>query len=75
MQVKGALNALESLGAALEDHLQLVLPAMVKLISPGESPQPCCTLSALLICSQQRKTLLPAKAAACCPCTEGNAGS
>eukprot|EP00891_Asterochloris_glomerata_P006787 jgi/Astpho2/6787/fgenesh1_pm.00103_%23_6_t len=34
-QVKGALNALESLGAALEDHLQLVLPAMVKLISPG----------------------------------------
>ena len=37
MQVKGALNALESLGGALEDHLQLVLPAMVKLIFPGES--------------------------------------
>ena len=38
MQVKGALNALESLGGALEDHLQLMLPAMVKLIFPGESP-------------------------------------
>ena len=40
-QVEGALQALEALGAALEDHLQLLLPALVKLISPGEPLHVC----------------------------------
>ena len=32
----GALHALESLGGALEDHLQLLLPALVRLICSGK---------------------------------------
>ena len=35
-QVPGALHALESLGGALEDHLQLLLPALVRLICSGK---------------------------------------
>ena len=34
-QVNPALSALEALGPALEDHLQLLLPALVRLICPG----------------------------------------
>ena len=33
--VRPALGALEALGTALEDHLQLLLPALVRLIHPG----------------------------------------
>ena len=33
--VRPALHALESLGPALEDHLQLLLPALVRLVPPG----------------------------------------
>ena len=33
--VRPALGALEALGAALEDHLPLLLPALVRLIHPG----------------------------------------
>ena len=33
--VQPALDALEALGPALEDHLQLLLPALVLLIPPG----------------------------------------
>ena len=33
--VQPALDALEALGPALEDHLQLLLPALVRLIPPG----------------------------------------
>ena len=36
LQVPGALHALESLGGALEDHLQLLLPALVRLICSGK---------------------------------------
>ena len=32
-----ALRALEALGPALEAHLQLLLPALVRLICPGAS--------------------------------------
>ncbi|DBA66640.1 TPA: hypothetical protein ACH3X2_002209 [Trebouxia sp. C0005] len=41
-QVPAALHALESLGAALEDHLQLLLPALVRLIciGPGVAGSP-----------------------------------
>ena len=34
--VEPALRALEALGLALEEHLPLVLPALVRLICPGE---------------------------------------
>jgi len=34
--VEPALASLEALGPALEDHLQLLLPALVRLICPGE---------------------------------------
>lgn len=34
-QVPAALHALEALGGALEDHLQLLLPALVRLICVG----------------------------------------
>ena len=33
--VPPALRALEALGPALEAHLQLLLPALVRLICPG----------------------------------------
>lgn len=33
--VEPALASLEALGPALEDHLQLLLPALVRLICPG----------------------------------------
>ena len=33
--VPPALKALEALGGALEEHLQLTLPLLVRLISPG----------------------------------------
>ena len=36
LQVPAALHALESLGGALEDHLQLLLPALVRLICIGK---------------------------------------
>ena len=34
--VRPALNTLEALGLALEEHLPLILPALVRLISPGQ---------------------------------------
>lgn len=33
--VQSALDSLEALGPALEDHLQLLLPALVRLVPPG----------------------------------------
>lgn len=39
-QVPAALHALEALGGALEDHLQLLLPTLVRLICVGEGPPP-----------------------------------
>lgn len=33
--VQPALDSLEALGPALEDHLQLLLPALVRLVPPG----------------------------------------
>jgi hypothetical protein len=33
--VEPALASLEALGPALESHLQLLLPALVRLICPG----------------------------------------
>lgn len=33
--VKPALQALEGLGTTLEDHLQLLLPVLMRLIGPG----------------------------------------
>lgn len=33
--VQPALDALEALGPALEDHLQLLLPALARLVPPG----------------------------------------
>ena len=38
-QVPAALHALEALGGALEDHLQLLLPALVRLICIGKWTQ------------------------------------
>ena len=35
--VQPALTALEALGPALEDHLPLLLPALVRLVPPGMS--------------------------------------
>ena len=40
-QVPAALHALEALGGALEDHLQLLLPALVRLICIGKRTQKC----------------------------------
>lgn len=34
--VRPALKALEALGSALEEHLQLMLPLLVRLTAPGE---------------------------------------
>lgn len=34
--VQPALHALEALGPALEDHLQLLLPALMRLVPPGK---------------------------------------
>ena len=38
--VRPALNCLEALGTALEDHLPLLLPALVRLIHPSEQRPP-----------------------------------
>ena len=38
--VPQALRALEALGPALEAHLQLLLPALVRLICPGATACP-----------------------------------
>jgi len=38
--VPPALRALEALGPALEAHLQLLLPALVRLICPGAGSKP-----------------------------------
>lgn len=38
--VEPALDALEALGPALEDHLQLLLPALVRLVPAGGHPPP-----------------------------------
>lgn len=46
-QVPAALHALEALGGALEDHLQLLLPALVRLICIGKKTQNCGTYSAV----------------------------
>ena len=40
LQIKPALDALRALGTVLEDHLQLLLPALNRLISPGSSATP-----------------------------------
>ncbi len=37
--IKPALDTLEALGPALEDHLQLLLPALVRIICPS-APRP-----------------------------------
>lgn len=39
--VQPALTALEALGPALEDHLQLLLPALVRLVPPGVALAVC----------------------------------
>ena len=38
--VKPALVALEALGSAIEEQLHLLLPALVRLINPGQSSTP-----------------------------------
>ena len=40
LQVKPALDAIRALGPVLEDHLQLLLPALNRLIAPGASSLP-----------------------------------
>ena len=40
--VRPALVCLEALGTALEDHLALLLPALVRLINPSERPTTLC---------------------------------
>ena len=59
-QVPAALHALEALGGALEDHLQLLLPALVRLICIGKRTQKCSTCNAAyaLIFVFQRHALL-----------------
>lgn len=37
--IEPALASLEALGPALEEHLQLLLPALVRLICPGAYPK------------------------------------
>jgi FKBP12-rapamycin complex-associated protein len=39
-QVRPALGALRALGPVLEDHLALLLPALVRLVSPGGTGTP-----------------------------------
>ena len=41
--VEPALASLEALGPALESHLQLLLPALVRLICPGTRLGCCCS--------------------------------
>ena len=43
--VRPALACLEALGTALEDHLALLLPALVRLIHPSERSSESCTPS------------------------------
>lgn len=38
--LKPALAALEALGSAVEEHLHLLLPALVRLINPAQSSTP-----------------------------------
>lgn len=38
--VQPALDALEAIGPTLEDHLQLLLPALVRLVPPGKMQVP-----------------------------------
>lgn len=40
--VRPALACLEALGTALEDHLALLLPALVRLIHPSERSSESC---------------------------------
>ncbi|KAK9806315.1 hypothetical protein WJX72_010074 [[Myrmecia] bisecta] len=54
--VRPALQALEALGTALEDHLQLLLPALVRLIHPGVLGTPIDIRRAAL---QSMRRLLP----------------
>lgn len=38
--VRPALLCIEALGAAVEDHLHLLLPAIVRLVTSGQSSMP-----------------------------------
>ncbi len=38
--VRPALDCLEALGPALEDHLQLLLPALVRIVCPSARRSP-----------------------------------
>ncbi len=40
VQLKPALEAMRALGLVLEDHLQLLLPALTRLIAPGAAGVP-----------------------------------
>ena len=50
--VRPALRALEALGPALEEHLQLTLPLLVRLVSHGLRPVLLCfTVHSICICT------------------------
>lgn len=51
LQVKPALDAIRALGPVLEDHLQLLLPALNRLIVPGGSGLPLAVQVRRLRCS------------------------
>lgn len=53
--VQPALDALEAIGPTLEDHLQLLLPALVRLVPPGKALfRVKLRMDAQCICHQKR---------------------
>jgi hypothetical protein len=51
-QMRPALGALEALGSAVEDHLHLLLPALMRLVSPAQSSTPVEMRRAVLKCAR-----------------------
>lgn len=52
-QMKPALDAIRSLGTVLESSLQLLLPVLVRLITPGASAAPLMTQDETLVTMQE----------------------
>lgn len=52
-QIKPALDAIRSLGTVLESSLQLLLPVLVRLITPGASAAPLMTQDETLVTMQE----------------------
>ncbi len=66
-QVKPALDAIRALGPVLEDHLQLLLPALNRLIVPGGSGLPLAIQEETLATMQVGRGRF--RCAACVGCT------